>query len=99
MVHLLFHPPFGSARELARYVPTQLNEDAIPPGLRSPAMFTATTADGGPPAGLAFNHAKKNFVVMLTDNHLIIDGVWGRYVADVRQNVRQDQKRDTSRYI
>jgi hypothetical protein len=85
MVHLLFHPRSGSARELARYVHTQLNEDAILPGLRIPTMFTATTTDGGPPAGPAFNHAKKNLVVMLADNYLVIDGVWGRHAADVWQ--------------
>ncbi len=85
MVHLLFHPSSSSGRELARYVHTQLNEDAILPGLRIPTMFTPTKAGGGPPAGPAFNHAKKNFVVMLADNHLVVDGVWAKYVASVWQ--------------
>lgn len=85
MVHLLFHPRSGSARELARYVHRQLSEDAILPGLRIPTMFTATTTDGGPPAGPTFNQAKRNFVVMLADNYLVTDGVWGSYAADVWQ--------------
>jgi SLOG cluster2/TIR domain len=96
MVHLLFHPRSGSARDLARYVHTQLNEDAILPGLRIPTMFPPTKADCGPPAGPAFNHAKKNCVVMLADNYLVVDGVWGRYAADVWQKC---STRPDTRYI
>ena len=96
MVHFLFHPQSGSARELARHLHMQLNEDAILPGLRIPTMFTAATAEGGPPAGPAFQHAKKNFVVLLADNNMVIDGAWAKYVADVWQEC---SARPETRYV
>jgi hypothetical protein len=83
IVHLLFHPQSSSARELARYIHTQLNEDAILPGLRIPTIFTATAADGGPLNGPALHHAKKNLVVVLADNYLVVDGSWASYAGAV----------------
>jgi hypothetical protein len=83
IVHFLFHPQSVTARELARHVHAQLNEDAILPGLRIPTIFTEAAAGGGPPAVPPFHHAKKNFVVVLADNYLVVNGDWGRHAGDI----------------
>lgn len=83
LVHLLFHPESAPARELARTIHQQLNEDAILPGLRVPTVFCPVADGSRPPARCRLDQAQRSFVVPLADNRLSIDDDWCRFVANV----------------
>jgi hypothetical protein len=86
LVHFLFQPESPDARELARQVHTQLNQETVVPGMRVPTMFCPRSADGSPPPQLDFSLAKRNVVVVLSDNQLLLKKDWCRFVADVWQS-------------
>lgn len=83
LVHLLFHPESAPARELARTIHQQLNEDVILPGLRVPTVFCPVADGSRPPARCRLDHAQRSFVVLLADNQLSIDDDWCQFVANV----------------
>jgi hypothetical protein len=82
LVHFLFHPESMDARGLAQCVHRRLNQETVVPRLRVPTMFTPTHGRGRPPEALAFGLAKRNFVVVFADDHLVLDEDWCRFVAD-----------------
>jgi hypothetical protein len=83
LVHLLFHPLSASARELARHIHHQLNDDVIVPGLRVPTTFCSYSGAGLPPELEHFPFAERSFLAVLGDDRLNIDDEWCRFVADV----------------
>lgn len=83
LVHFLFQPESPDARELARQIHMQLNQESVVPGMRVPTMFCPVSADGSPPPQLDFGLAKRNVVVVLSDNHLLLKKDWCRFVANV----------------
>jgi SLOG-like protein/TIR domain-containing protein len=84
LVHLLFHPESAPGRELACHVHQQLNGDLIVPGLRIPTIFCPVEKDNVPPARVRLDFAERNFLVVLADDRLSIDGAWCRFLADAR---------------
>lgn len=82
LIHLLLHPKSNSARELARHIHGQLNDDVVVPGLRVPTVFVPFDENLRPPAGNRFDLAQNSFVVPLADDELVIDKDWCRFVAD-----------------
>jgi hypothetical protein len=82
LIHLLFHPKSTSARELARHIHGQLNDDVVVPGLRVPTVFVPYDEYLRPPAGNRFDLAQNSLVVPLADDELVIDTEWCRFVAD-----------------
>src|SRR5262245_44672025 len=93
LVHLLFHPASDQARELATYIHSQLNDDAVVPGLRIPTAFFPYDAQGNPPKGNRLDLAKLSFVVPLADAHLAADDNWCRYVGDVWEQCCKPDRR------
>jgi hypothetical protein len=83
LVHLIFHPQSSSARELARHIHRQLNDDVVVPGLRVPTMFCPVGEGGHPPEALHLDAAALSFVVALADDDLAVDDDWCRFVADI----------------
>lgn len=83
LVHLIFHPQSSSARELARYIHRQLNDDVVVPGLRVPTMFCPVGENDRPPDALDLDTAALSFVVVLADDDLAVDDDWCRLVADI----------------
>jgi hypothetical protein len=85
LVHFLFHPESEDARQLARQVHGELNSETVVPGIRVPTLFCPKSADGSPPGRLDFGLAKRNVVVVLSDDQLLIKRDWCRFVGDVWQ--------------
>ena len=83
LVHLVFHHASAEARDLARQIHCQLNDEAVVPSLHIPTIFSAVSGEDHPPEQPPFGHAKKNFVVVLADDHMVPDDDWCRYVADI----------------
>ncbi|MFN0055466.1 MAG: TIR domain-containing protein [Planctomycetales bacterium] len=81
LVHLLFHPESEAARDLARHVHRQLNDDAVVPGLQIPTLFCPTAPDGAPPPSLRLDRAGRNLVIPLADDDLLLDDRWCQFVA------------------
>jgi hypothetical protein len=82
LVHLVFHPQSAPARELARYIHRQLNDDVVVPGLRVPTIFCPLGEGNSPPDALRLGSAEHSFVVVLADDELAADDDWCRFVAD-----------------
>jgi hypothetical protein len=82
LIHLLFHPLSKSARDLARHIHGQLNDDVVVPGLRVPTVFVPFDENLRPPACNRFDLAQNSLVVPLADDELVIDVDWCRFVAD-----------------
>jgi hypothetical protein len=85
LVHFLFHPESADARELARQVHSQLNQETVVPGMRVPTRFCPISPGGSPPLQLDFGLAQRNVAVVLSDDQLLIKKDWCRFVADVWQ--------------
>jgi hypothetical protein len=83
LVHMIFHPDSGAARQLARYIHDQLNGDALVPGLRIPTVFCPVGDGGSPPPEYRHGFAERDFVVILADDHLTIDPAWCGFVGDL----------------
>lgn len=83
LVHILIHPRSAKAKETARYIHRQLNDDVIVPGLRVPTVFVPFSPAGSPPENLRLDAARYNFIVPLCDDELSIDDGWCGFVADV----------------
>jgi hypothetical protein len=86
LIHFLFHPESQDARELAQQVHGELNSETVVPGIRVPTVFCPNSADGKPPPQLNFGLAQRNVVVVLSDDQLLIEKEWCRFVADVWQS-------------
>ena len=54
LVHFIFHPESTDARNLARQVHQELNQQTLVPGLRVPTMFCPSSEDNRPPGKLGF---------------------------------------------
>ena len=82
LVHLIFHPKSNNAMELARFVHSQLNNDAMVPGLRVPTVFCPYPE----PCALLSTHplqaAERSVVVILADDNMAIDSAWCTMVAN-----------------
>lgn len=63
LVHLLLHPESEPARELARHIHRQLNEDVVVPGLRVPTAFCPVGDGSRPPADCRSDLADRSFMV------------------------------------
>lgn len=85
LVHFIFHPKSKSARDLARYLHRQLNDDVVVPGLRVPTVFCPFDSSFRPKTVDRLNLAQRSFVVPLADDELVIDKNWCRFVADTWQ--------------
>ena len=48
LVHLLFHPEFTPARDMAAHLYQALNGDPSVPGLRIPTVYAAENGTGAP---------------------------------------------------
>src|SRR5260370_11782566 len=83
LVHFLFHPESEDARQLARQVHGELNSETVVPGIRVPTLFCPKSADGSPPGRLDFGLAKRNVVVVLSDDQRLIKRAWCRFVGDL----------------
>lgn len=82
LVHIIFHPASSDARQLARHIHAQLNEDPIVPGLRVPTVFCPLSDPAAPPVSLRFDFAERNFVILLADDDLNIDEAWCTFCGD-----------------
>ena len=83
LIQFVLHPTSEFARNLARHIHRQLNDDVIVPGLRIPTVFCPFTGGGKPPESLRLDIAQHSFVVPLADDELCVDDDWCRFVADV----------------
>jgi hypothetical protein len=83
LVHLVSHPASSEGRDLACQIHRQLNAEAVVPSLHIPTIFSAVSGENRPPERPPFGLARKNFVVVLADDHMVPDDDWCRYVADV----------------
>ena len=81
LVHLLFHSDFPSARELARHVHRQLNEDAVAPGLRVPMAFCPYRGASAPPEVDHLTLAERSFVAILAGERLNVDEPWCTFLT------------------
>lgn len=86
LVHVLFHPDSPSARELARHIHRQLNEDLVVPGLRVPTAFCPYRGTSAPPEVQHLALAEHSFVAVLADERLNVDDAWCTFVADVAEH-------------
>lgn len=82
LVHLLFHPGSGVARDLARHIHVQLNDDLLVPGLRIPTVFCPLGQGKCPPARVKLDWAQHSFVVVLADDELAAEDDWCSLVAE-----------------
>jgi hypothetical protein len=82
LVHLVFHPLSDAARELARHIHRQLNDDAVVPGLCVPTVFCPYDSARRPAEALRLDLAAGSFVVPLADDLLNLDDDWCKFVAD-----------------
>ena len=93
LVQFIFHPESETARDLARHIHRQLNDDIVVPGLRVPTVFCPMTKEKRPPSHYRLDQAQQIVVVPLADDHLLLDEDWSRFVADVWEDCQQKQMR------
>jgi len=82
LIHFMFHPKSKSARDMARHLHRQLNDDVVVPGLRVPTVFCPFDNSLRPPTVNRLGIAQRSFVVPLAEDELVIDADWCRFVAD-----------------
>ncbi len=93
LVHLVVHPHSDAARQLARHLHRELNDDVVVPGLRVPTVFCPEGDGAAPPAQLRLDAAERSFVVPLADHTLNNDDDWCGLVAETWEGCRGTQHR------
>lgn len=73
LVHLVFHPASGEARQLARHVYSALNHDPNLPGLRLPTVLLPEDGSLLPPEKLALDEGEHSIVVVFADDTMVIE--------------------------
>src|SRR6185436_4767522 len=100
LVHLVFHPESAETRALASHIHRALNDDPAVPALRVPTVIAVEDGRGLPPHRHDLDEAEHSGVIVLADDHMLIeptDGgtsrTWPEFVADLWQRCQNGRHR------
>jgi hypothetical protein len=100
LVHLIFHPSSGGARNVALALHRALNSDSALPGLAVPTVLLPEDGSGLPPTQHDLGQAEHSVVIVLADDEMVIEETipagrtsWAEFVADIARKCEDGKHR------